>query len=84
MFVCERETKTGKWLLMNELSLCFCLLRTQINFTVAIDFTASNGELTHTHTLCMRKHIHKGSSASVLNASGAFIQIYADGESSVS
>lgn len=35
---------------MNESALCFCLLRTQINFTVAIDFTASNGEPPSKHT----------------------------------
>lgn len=48
------------------MNLFFCLFRTQINFTVAIDFTASNGEplskhtsihtLTYIHTLT---HTHK-------------------------
>lgn len=44
--MCAREKG---WWLINESSVCFC--RTQINFTVAIDFTASNGETSeHTHT----------------------------------
>lgn len=53
----------------------FYLPRTQINFTVAIDFTASNGEITYKNS-CLRQ--------SALTASMEQIQIYVCGEPSVS
>uniref|UniRef100_A0A3Q3W516 C2 domain-containing protein n=1 Tax=Mola mola TaxID=94237 RepID=A0A3Q3W516_MOLML len=62
--------------LINESSLQFCLRRTQINFTVAIDFTASNGNPAQPTSLHYMSPYHLNAYAMALKAVGGIIQDY--------
>uniref|UniRef100_A0A7N8X3H1 Copine 8 n=1 Tax=Mastacembelus armatus TaxID=205130 RepID=A0A7N8X3H1_9TELE len=76
----KKKGKKKKYLnsgtLINESSLCFCLSRTQINFTVAIDFTASNGNPAQPTSLHYMSPYQLNTYAMALKAVGEIIQDY--------